>query len=97
MKPQIWNKSWWISETREKKLDEMFGKMLIDSGFKILDEMEHEFSPYGYTKLYLLAESHFAVHTFPEANKTYIELSSCNEEYYNEFVDKINKEVIHNV
>lgn len=97
MKPQIWNKSWWISETREKKLDEMFGTMLRDAGFKIICEMEHEFIPYGYTKLYLLAESHFAVHTFPEASKTYIELSSCNEEYYNEFVDKINKEVIHNV
>jgi S-adenosylmethionine decarboxylase len=26
-----------------------------------------------------LAESHLAIHTFPEEGKTYIELSSCNE------------------
>ena len=34
-------------------------------------------------------ESHFAIHTFPEENKTYIELSSCNEEKQIYFVNNI--------
>ena len=41
--------------------------------------------PEGYTALWLLGESHFAIHTFPEEQKTYIELSSCNLEYYEFF------------
>ena len=52
--------------------------------------MEHYFTPYGYTALFLLAESHFALHTFPEENKTYIELSSCVKKgFYYRFVDDI--------
>lgn len=48
--------------------------------------MEHYFEPQGYTCLWLLSESHFAIHTFPEANKTYIELSSCNRQMYENFL-----------
>ena len=47
---------------------------------------EHPFNPQGYTALWLLSESHFAVHTFPEFGKSYIELSSCNLEYYQKFL-----------
>ena len=32
------------------------------------------------------AESHFAVHTFPEFGRTYIELSSCNLDFYLNFL-----------
>ena len=50
---------------------------MIDSGFQILDKCEHYFPVQGYTGLWLLSESHFAIHTFPEEDKTYIELTSC--------------------
>ena len=50
---------------------------LTESGFTILNFVEHAFQPQGYTCLWLLGESHAAMHTFPEENKTYIELSSC--------------------
>ena len=53
----------------------------------MLDVLEHHFEPQGYTALYLLAESHFAVHTFPEFGRTYYELSSCNMEYYVRFIE----------
>lgn len=39
---------------------------LKKAGFAILRFMDWEFTPQGYTALWLLAESHFAVHTFPE-------------------------------
>ena len=48
--------------------------------------MEHAFEPIGWTGIWLLAESHLAIHTFPEENKTYIEISSCNKEMYDEFL-----------
>ena len=78
--------SGWISETDPVKLDTTYREKLLDAGFKILKECEHHFQPYGYTKLYLLAESHFAIHTFPEENKTYIELSSCVDKQFNRFM-----------
>lgn len=93
MKAKIWNFNKWIRETDPHKLSAFFDKTLHTAGFKILDEIEHYFSPYGYTKIYLLAESHFAIHTFPEEGKTYIELSSCNEEKYNAFVKAAANEI----
>ena len=90
MTAQIWNKSGWIRETDPDKLG-VFGKHLAESGFKIIDEMEHYFTPYGYTKLYLLAESHFAIHTFPEEQRTYIEISSCNRAKYDAFIRVIER------
>ena len=91
MKAKIWNKSWWISETREKVLDNLLNFLSVVSGFHVLQTMEHEFTPYGYTKLWLLAESHLAVHTFPEHGRAYIELSSCNEQKFDLFVQEMER------
>lgn len=39
--------------------------------------------------LWLLAESHFAIHTFPEENKMYIEISSCVKMYFDNFLTQL--------
>ena len=85
MEAKIWNMNKWIKETDPRKLSEKYRKMLLDSGFKVLDVTEHFFDPIGYTCLFLLGESHFAIHTFPEFGKTYIELSSCNGRMFERF------------
>lgn len=85
MKAQIYNLHGWTSETNPETLYQQFRPMLLESGFKILNETEHHFQPFGYTALFLLSESHFAIHTFPEENKTYIELSSCVESQFEAF------------
>ena len=85
MEAKIWNKNGWVNEIDPTKLKNTFSELLGLSGFNILNFQEHYFEPIGYTALWLLGESHFAVHTFPEENKTYIELSSCNAEYYEFF------------
>lgn len=79
--------SGWITETDPATLDRTYRAKLLGAGFKIVNECEYHFQPYGYTKLYLLAESHFAIHTFPEENKTYIELSSCVDKQFNKFME----------
>ncbi len=86
MEAHIDNHSTWIEETDPKVLKPLFDKMLEESGFGILNFMEHFFEPQGWTGLWLLAESHFAIHTFPEQNKTYIELSSCNRQMFEDFL-----------
>jgi S-adenosylmethionine decarboxylase len=85
MKAQMFNFSSWISECDPDRLKEKFAKLLRESGFGVLDFVDYKFSPYGYTALWLLSESHFAIHTFPEEEKTYIELSSCIERQYEVF------------
>lgn len=86
---QMWNKKGWIKDTDPTKLKNKFSELLSLSGFDILNFQDHYFSPIGWTGLWLLGESHFAIHTFPESNKSYIELSSCNEEYFIFFISQL--------
>lgn len=89
MEAIIDNYSCWIKQTDPTTLVKDFENILQKSGFGLLNFMEHNFDPQGYTAVWLLSESHFAIHTFPEENKTYIELSSCNREMYDRFLQEL--------
>ncbi len=91
MEAKIDEHSRWIKETDPDKLKDLFEKMLIQAGFGILNFSEHYFSPQGYTGLWLISESHFAVHTFPEESTTYIQLSSCNSEMFVDFIQLLDR------
>jgi S-adenosylmethionine decarboxylase len=73
----------WICETSE---------------FTVLNKIEHQFEPQGFSVIYLLSESHLSIHTFPEKNYAAIDLYTCRqykdnskyEEIYNLFVDRFN-------
>lgn len=80
IKAQIFNLQEWVSETNPDALKNKFEALLKQSKFTILAFNEHYFEQQGYTCFWLLGESHLAIHTFPESNKTYVELSSCNQE-----------------
>lgn len=86
MEAKIWNKNGWVNEIDLTKLKNTFSELLGLSGFNILSFQEHYFEPIGWSGLWLLGESHFAIHTFPEEKKSYVELSSCNEDYFLYFV-----------
>ena len=89
MKAEMYNYHKWIKYENEEILIKRFETLLIKSGFKILKKVEHYFENQGYTGLWLLAESHFAIHTFPEENKVYIEISSCVKEYFDNFLKEL--------
>ena len=78
----------WVSETRADVLHSYYRELLKLCGFKILEECAHAFSPQGYTAMFLLSESHFAVHTFPERGRSYVELSSCVDGPFQVFLEK---------
>jgi S-adenosylmethionine decarboxylase proenzyme len=46
----------------------------------VLNKMMHEFKPQGMTIIYLLAESHFSMHTWPEHKKIRMDFFSCTNE-----------------
>lgn len=89
MKAEMYNYHRWMKYENEEILIKRFETLLIKSGFKILKKVEHYFENQGYTGLWLLAESHFAIHTFPEENKVYIEISSCVKEYFDNFLKEL--------
>ena len=91
MKAKIWNKRFWVRETDPSVLESNFERILLESGFCIVGKISKTFSPHGFTCVFLLSESHLAIHTFPEEEKTYIELASCNEKYFTEFKKQIKK------
>jgi S-adenosylmethionine decarboxylase len=76
--PHIFSLRFWLNNTDPSFLRESFNNLLSKSGYNVLDFSEYFFPVQGYTAIWLLAESHLAVHTFPQNNWSYIELSGCN-------------------
>lgn len=81
----IYNYKKWIVETTPDILYAQFSTALTTAGYTVLNHIAHHFPVKGYTCLWLLAESHLAIHTFPEKGKSYIELSGCNQEMNSAF------------
>ncbi|MBI3027718.1 S-adenosylmethionine decarboxylase [Candidatus Woesearchaeota archaeon] len=50
-------------------------------GLKIVGKKYHVFkSPKGITYCFILSQSHFVVHTWPEESKVFFDIFTCNEE-----------------
>ena len=86
MEAKIDNFSSWMNYSSDDKLKTDIEGLIIGSGFTIIKFIDHNFEPHGYTALWLLAESHCALHTFPEEKKAYLEISSCNSDMYVNFI-----------
>ena len=50
-----------------------------DAGLTVLGTLSHEFYPQGFSGIILLAESHVAIHTFPENNEAWVYVATCGE------------------
>ncbi|MBV1878020.1 MAG: S-adenosylmethionine decarboxylase [Pseudomonadales bacterium] len=92
MKAEVFNVSYWLAGTLTASDISQLEQGLAQSGFILLDKVDHAFQPVGYTQLILLAESHFALHTFPEDNKTYLEICSCNRDKLMLFISWLEKQ-----
>jgi S-adenosylmethionine decarboxylase len=52
-------------------------KLCKSFGLTIVDRLSHHFSPFGATAIYILAESHLVLHTWPEESFATLEIFSC--------------------
>jgi S-adenosylmethionine decarboxylase proenzyme len=65
--------------------------------FQILNEVEHQFHPIGCTIIFLLAESHMSIHTFPEKQYISFDIYTCRQyndnsvytEIYNHIINRL--------
>lgn len=86
MNAQIYEIAYWVDAYEPKELKKTLDAIINQANFTCLGFIDNTFSPQGYTGLWLLAESHLAVHTFPEEAKSYVQLSCCSEAKYQAFL-----------
>jgi S-adenosylmethionine decarboxylase len=66
-------------------LDEMDGFVkwmdgtLWDYECDVLGVQKHKFKPQGFTAVYMLAESHFSIHTWPEKGIAACDIFTCGD------------------
>ncbi len=47
----------------------------------VVSQTGYQFNPMGYTYAYVLSESHFTIHTYPEFRSCYIDIFCCNPNF----------------
>ena len=61
----------------------MVENLMIEAAKKakvtIVEKCFHKFSPYGVSGVVVIAESHFAIHTWPEYNYAAVDFFTCNK------------------
>ena len=71
------------------KIKTMFDTICETHHFTILNKVEHKFEPQGLTMIYLLAESHISIHTFPERQYAAVDIYTCHEYENNKAYESI--------
>lgn len=66
-------------------------KILENTNMTILNSLVHKFDPQGMTAIYLLSESHFSLHTWPEFKKMRMDLFTCSRDCCFDKVEEILK------
>ena len=53
-------------------------QLVSDLHLHVVAQTGHQFMPIGYTYAYVLSESHFTIHTYPEYKSCYIDIFCCD-------------------
>ncbi len=65
--------------TAPKELEAILCESARIAGATIVESCFHSFSPFGLSGVVVIAESHLAIHTWPEHHAVCIDLFSCTE------------------
>lgn len=69
-------------------------KSVIEKNLTVVSRIEHKFSPHGETIVFILAESHFSIHTYPENNYISMDIYVCNMQTdLNKILEEIKEKV----
>lgn len=69
-------------------------KKIIEKNLTVVAKIEHKFSPQGETIVFILSESHFSLHTYPENNYISMDIYVCNQTTdLAKIVEEIKKEI----
>lgn len=63
----------------ENKIGEFMNEAARRSGATIVKSYFHTFNPFGVSGVVIIAESHLAIHTWPEHNYASVDLFTCGD------------------
>jgi len=61
----------------------------------VVSETGHQFKPMGYSYAYVLSESHFTIHTYPEYKSCFIDIFCCNPQFNPSHAVQVIQEAFH--
>ena len=64
-----------------------------DLQLHVVHKTEHRFSPQGFTLVWVLSESHLAIHTWPELGYIHIDLVTCSSRGNDKFEESVKRSV----
>lgn len=67
-----------VCENPLKDSDITHIKEVIEKNLTVVNRIEHKFTPQGETIVFILSESHFTLHTYPENNYISMDIYVCN-------------------
>jgi S-adenosylmethionine decarboxylase len=67
----------WLNEYPEDNIAEV--QLGIEEYLTIVGFKDHQFNEQAFTAVWLLSESHFSIHTYPERNFVSLDLYTCGE------------------
>jgi len=72
----------WVNEYTlgSNVIEKIVADALDKSGMTVLGSKIHDFGGGAFTGVWLLAESHFSIHTFPERNFISLDCYTCGNE-----------------
>lgn len=62
-----------------RRIEEAMENGALESGLTILGKVFHHFSPQGVTGVFVVAESHISIHTWPELGYAALDVFTCGK------------------
>jgi len=62
-----------------QRIEELMTNAAIECGATVVQKCFHMFNPYGVSGVVIIAESHLAIHTWPELGYAAVDLFTCGE------------------
>lgn len=69
---------WFNDEVNNQLVDRLTS--VIDENLTVMNRSRYDFEPHGSTLAYILAESHFTIHTYPEHKYLSMDIYICTDE-----------------
>jgi len=56
-------------------------RIVDELSLHVVSNTGYQFEPVGYTYAFVLSESHFTIHTYPEYRSCYVDIFCCNRDF----------------
>jgi S-adenosylmethionine/arginine decarboxylase-like enzyme len=56
-------------------------RIVQELNLQVVSETGHQFQPMGWSYAFVLSESHFTIHTYPEHRSCYLDIFCCNKDF----------------